>query len=134
MKQEIEKTEFYSIHVDQSINRLYISVKGFWSDKNLVERYALAQTRAISYLKPKYSLVADVRALKTLPSDLVPIHKVTQDELIETGVHRVAEIMPQSVIANMQMKDTTTNNNMPRRQFADPREGEKWLDSVTANT
>ena len=64
---------------------------------------------------------------KTLPAEQIPKQKESLRLFMEAGLFKVAEILPKSVIASMQLKGATGHVNVPNRQFASIVEGEKWL-------
>ncbi len=128
MKTTIAGNGFFDLSVDQEKNRLFITSKGFWTD-DIVDEYAKNQTIAIEKLKKGFTVVADMRTFKTLSQDLVKKQEKTHIELVEAGMYKVAEILPGSVIASMQLKQVTAKNDIPNKQFSTIEEGEAWLDT-----
>ncbi len=126
-KIEVAKNQLYSLLVDTSKNRLYIKITGFWEKESSVDSYIADQKKAIEQLKPNFTVVADMREFKTLPQELVPKQESSQKDLAEAGMYRVAEILPGSVIASMQLERVTRKTHMPNNQFSSQEEGEKWL-------
>ncbi|WP_430810750.1 MULTISPECIES: hypothetical protein [unclassified Carboxylicivirga] len=133
MKKVVVSNANYELSVDGEKNRLYILCKGFWAKAEVVDQYAADQATALSQVKSGFTVVADMRELKTLPLDLVPKQQETQVALAQAGMFKVAEIVPQSAIAKSQLGKVTKSSNMPKMEFADYAEAEAWLDAQTKN-
>jgi hypothetical protein len=125
---EIAKNNNYSLSVDTGKNRLYIKCIGFWNEVSIVDNYMTDQKKALAMLKPNFTAVADMLEFKPLPKELEEKERNLQKELAVSGMYKVAEILPDSVIAAIQLKNVTTTTNMPNRQFSSQADGEKWLD------
>lgn len=130
MKNIVKENENYQVCYDNSINRLYITCVGFWQEETVTE-FIQVQTNALRLVKPNYTLVADMRDYKTLPQNLVEAQKNSQQDLINAGLYKVAEILSKSVIANMQLKKITQHNDMPVNSFQTLEEGEAWLTKMS---
>lgn len=132
MKNIVKENENYQVCYDNSINRLYITCVGFWQEETVTE-FIKIQTAALRLVKPNFTLVADMRDYKTLPQNLLKAQKDSQDDLIKAGIYKVAQILSKSVIANMQLKKITQENDMPINSFQTTEEGEAWLTKMSEN-
>ncbi len=133
MKRVIASNANYDLGVDTEKNRLHIVCKGFWAKEEIVDQFVAHQKEAISHVKSGFTVVADMREFKTLPLTLVEKQQKSHMDLVNAGMFKVAEILPQSAIAKSQLNKVTESSNMPNMKFADYAEGEKWLDSQTNN-
>ncbi len=128
MKTVIASTQFYTLITDETKNRIFIQLNGFWTEEKIINDYGLALDQAIAKMKPNFTLVVNLTKFKTLPSELVPKQQASMRALAEGGMYKVAEILPASAIAAMQLKTSTRSEQMPNKQFATEKDGEKWLD------
>ena len=74
-------------------------------------------------------MLADLRTFKTLPNDLVAKQKLAMEDLAKAGMSKVAVILPQSVISEVQLKSSMNETAMPEKQFSTVEKGEEWLDA-----
>ena len=129
MKKEIVNNSYLKLHVDESKNRIHASFHGFWASMDTMDSYLNSMGIAISSVSKGFTMVADLRDFKTLPPELVKEQKASMQKLGEAGLYKVAEILPASAIAKMQLSDSTKETNMPNKQFSTIVDGEEWLDA-----
>ena len=76
----------YSISVDVEVNRLYITLKGFWIDPSQTPDYAKHIKLATEYLNSPFTALVDVREMRT-PGHLVKdMHVEAQRATIAAGL------------------------------------------------
>jgi hypothetical protein len=124
----IATNDYFSVKVDVSKNRVYASFHGFWAKMEIMEDYLTNLKKALAKINRNFTLVADLRDFQTLPQNLIPKQAEAMTLLAGSGIYKVAEILPKSVIASMQLKQTASKTNMPNQQFPSIPEGENWLD------
>ncbi len=124
----IATNEFFDVSINHQKNRLYTTVRKFWNDK-VMDNYLKSMGKAISSMRKNFTVVVDLRGLKTLPPKLAERSKNMMMELNKAGMYKVAEILPESAIAKMQLNQSTASTKMPNKQFGSIEEGEKWLDA-----
>ena len=129
MKNQIVSNEYFRIEVDNSKNRIYASFFGFWSKMEIMDEYLSYLTKALAAIKKGFTLLADLRTFKTLPNDLVAKQKLAMEDLAKAGMSKVAVILPQSVISEVQLKSSMNETAMPEKQFSTVKKGEEWLDA-----
>ncbi len=129
MKNQIVSNEYFRIEVDNSKNRIYASFFGFWSKMEIMDEYLSYLTKALAAIKKDFTLLADLRTFKTLPNDLVAKQKLAMEDLAKAGMSKVAVILPQSVISEVQLKSSMNETAMPEKQFSKVEKGEEWLDA-----
>lgn len=127
MKQ-IENNDYYEINVDLSKNRMYLKVIGFWKKPDLVPNYVKHIESAGKSLERGFTLLADLREMKTPPLILNPVHQKAQEALVREGLDRTAE-----VFSNIVLKTVTASianeSNMKKQVFPSIIEAEMWLNS-----
>lgn len=128
MKNQIVSNDYFSINVDNTKNRIYASFFGFWSKMEIMDEYLSYLTKALTSIKQDFTLLADLRTFKTLPNDLVAKQKLAMEDLAKAGMSKVAVILPQSVISEVQLKSSMNETAMPEKQFSTVEGGEEWLD------
>ncbi len=133
MKNQIVSNEYFTINYDSAKNRVYASFNGFWGTMQIMDEYRSYLTKVCNMVKSNFTMVADLRSFKTLPNDLVPKQKQSMDDLAKAGMSKVAVIVPESVISEVQLKSSMNETAMPEKQFSTVEGGEEWLDSVSAN-
>jgi len=123
--------EYLELKVDVQKNRIYGTYLGFWSQNSIMDDLFTNLQKAIDMVKKNYTFVADLRNFSVLPQALVPRQVEAMKMMNSQGLYRVAEILPQSIVAGMQLKQNANKTNMPNKQFSSIPEGEKWLDEET---
>lgn len=125
----IAQTPQYELGVTKEKNRAYLRIIGFWRNPEQVEDYLDDWKKAIAMLQPGFTLLTDAREMKIHPATVRKVHEEAQGLIIKAGVQRVAELQ-QDTIAEMQLDGVSKETNMPKKNFHDPAEAERWLDSV----
>jgi hypothetical protein len=133
MENQVVSNEFFSFKVNVSKNRIYGTYHGFWAKDSIMDDLITNLQKAIDLVKKNYTFIADLRNFQTLPQQLLPRQAEAMNLMASTGVYRVAEIVPKSVIAGMQLKHSAQKTNMPNQRFSEVYEGEKWLDEEVKN-
>jgi hypothetical protein len=131
MEKQIVSNEYLELKVDVQKNRIYGTYLGFWSQNSIMDDLFTNLQKAIDMVKKNYTFVADLRNFSVLPQALVPRQVEAMKMMNSQGLYRVAEILPQSIVAGMQLKQNANKTNMPNKQFSSIPEGEKWLDEET---
>lgn len=129
MEKQIVSNQNFTIKVNDQKNRLYATFYGFWNEEKIMDDYMANLKKALTHLNRNFTLVADLRLFRTLPKELVNKQKKSMEILAAAGIYKVAEVLPESVIASIQLKQSATETNMPNKQFSEILSAEKWLDS-----
>lgn len=126
----IAQTPQYEITISKSKNRAYLRILGFWRNPEQVENYLEEWRKALKELKPGFTLLTDAREMKIHPAAVRKVHEDAQALVIDAGLLRVAEVQADK-IAEMQLDGVSADTKMPKKNFNDPLEAERWLDEVS---
>ena len=129
LKQIID-IEHYSIKVCPEKNRVYFCIRGRW-DKNIqLEDYLRVWKTTVSYLKPNFTIISDIRTMLSHPISVEKIHEAAQKYLIEHGLFKVAEVVSHDDIAELQASRIAGRSNLPVNKFSSFEQAEKYLDQL----
>ena len=95
-----------------------------YSDFTISGRFA---ERAAKSVKPNFSVIADLREMKTPPQEIGAIHEKAQQIMINYHLDKTAEILD-SAILKMVTKKYSTSTNMKKQAFKSMEEAKIWLD------
>ena len=131
MKKEIAKNEFYEIHVDEVINRVYKVLRGHWKKFADVFDYKRHNLEAMSHLKPGFTALLDIREMQ-LPSDevldlMVGVSKDSE----EAGQGRQAQVINKKDMGIVRKGRTVikeSDMDLKMMQFGTIEEAVEWLD------
>ena len=124
----IAKNEYYTIVTDKNKNRLYLTVEGFWKNRDAVPNYITDMKKALDELSREYTILADVSRMKPPPAEIAAVHNESQKQAIAAGLKKTAEIVGEDVIAKMTVDRYAKESGMPKMTFSDKKEAEAWLD------
>ena len=131
MKKEIAKTEFYEIHVDQEINRVYKVMRGHWKKLSEVFDYKKDNLESLKHLTPGFTTLLDISEMQ-LPSDEVLnlMVEVSKDSE-EAGQGRQAQVINKKDMGIIRgSRDVLKKSDMDLKmmQFGSYDEAIEWLD------
>lgn len=117
----------YSISVDVEVNRLYITLKGFWLDPSQTPDYLKHIKLATESLNSPFTALVDVRKMRT-PGHLVKdMHVGAQKEAIAAGLVKTAEVFPAGISKELELEGYSLVSNLARRGFKSMEKAEEWL-------
>ncbi|MDN4165868.1 hypothetical protein QWY31_10155 [Cytophagales bacterium LB-30] len=122
-------TVHYEISYQAAKNRLYISIKGFWRNKADVASYLPDLKKILQKTKPGFTLLTDLRAMKTSPPEMQEIHIAAQKALVDAGLHCTAEVVASSFV-QFQASQYSKTSEMPLKQFESKAAAEAFLDTL----
>lgn len=128
MKTEIAKNENYEIYVDTDKNRCYIKVTGKWMHRNKVKDFFPDWKEAVSYMKPQFTIFADIRLMGSMSKEVENLHQEIQAYLVEQGLLVTAQLASADDLADYQIHRSTQRANHPIVKFATREEAERYLD------
>jgi hypothetical protein len=123
----IRDNKYYKLTVSPEKNRAYLTIIGYWRNKDVVPDYLKDWTTAASSLKKGFTLLTDASQMKTHPKDVRTLHEQAQALILKAGVIKVAEIMKDD-IAEIQLDAVAKTTQLPKKNFRTAEEAEKWLD------
>lgn len=132
MKTEIAKNQNYEIYVNEDKNRVYIKVIGKWMNKDKVMDFFPDWKKAVSFMKPNFTIFADIRLMEVMSKEVEILHQEIQVYLVEQGLLLTAQLASANDIADYQIHRTTQRAKHPIAKFATREEAENYLDQTVA--
>ena len=123
----IAQTPQYELSINRIKNRAYLRIIGFWRNTEQVPEYLNEWKKAVAGLRPGFTLLTDAREMKIHPSAVRELHGQAQALILSKGVKKVAELQADKV-AELQLDGVSKETKMPKRNFNERQEAEKWLD------
>jgi hypothetical protein len=130
MTKEIAKNANYAIVIDETKNRVYLTISGFWRNAQAVENYIPDWQKTVKLLKPGFTLLTDLSTMVTHPTEVTHIHRQAQELITEKGLRFTAEIKPKDPVTAFQLAKVAQKSQMPVKQFASFADAEAYLDSL----
>ncbi|MBN2532289.1 MAG: hypothetical protein JXB88_05330 [Spirochaetales bacterium] len=126
---EIANNDFYSMKVDESKNRFYLTIEGFWETGDQVPEYLDDLKKAVKHLSNGFTILSDLIQMKTPTQEIGALHVKAQKYLIDSGLSKTAEVHPLSMIAKMTVDRFSEESGMKKGMFSSKEEAEKWLNA-----
>ena len=133
MKTEIAKNENYELYIDIEKNRCYIRVIGRWTSRDKVKNFFPDWKKAVSYMKPNFTIFADTRLMGSMSKEVENLHQEIQVYLVEQGLLVTAQLASVDDLADYQIHRSTQRANHPIVKFSTREEAEYYLDELTFN-
>jgi len=127
-KERIASNKFYEIAINKTTSRAYITIIGFWRNPGEVAHYLKDLEKGIAGLQGKFTLLTDLREMKTHPIEVQAIHVKAQQLLLAKGLMQTAEVVASSFI-QFQTTNLSKQSKMPLKQFTSINEAEAYLDT-----
>ncbi|MDO1451479.1 hypothetical protein Q0590_34715 [Rhodocytophaga aerolata] len=124
--------QHYQLSIDQAKNRAYITIIGFWRSPQEVATYVQDLDKALTQLRAKFTLLTDLRSMKTHPKEVQQLHLEAQQLLLSKGLLQTAEVYESSFI-QFQTSTLSKESKMPLKQFTSIEMAEEYLDSFFVN-
>ena len=127
----IAKTAYYSIAVDKTKNRIYLTILGFWKSPTVVPAYVEDMKKACQEISPGFTVLADVTRMITLPPEIAAVHESAQQVTLAAGLRKSAEILPkEKALEKMALTKWSTKTGMVKNMFHAIADAEAWLDET----
>ena len=127
----IAKTAYYSIEVDKTKNRIYLTVLGFWKNAAAVPSFVEDVTTACKEVSPGFTVLADVSRMITPPPEVAAVHEKAQQATVAAGLRKTAEILPkEKALEKMALAKWSTASGMLKGMFHAIADAEAWLDET----
>jgi hypothetical protein len=124
--------QHYELAIDQAKNRAYITIIGFWRSPQAVATYVPDLEKALTQLRARFTLLTDLRSMKTHPKEVQQLHLQAQQLLLSKGLLQTAEVYESSFI-QFQTGNLSKQSKMPLKQFTSIQQAEQYLDSFFVN-
>ena len=126
---KIAETGKYTIEVDKPKNRVYFKIRGFWNSPADVPNYLSDWQRAIREVTSGFTILSDVREMKTPQPEVGELHHRSQAMLVTAGLRKTAELVPAGSIEKSVLQRYAKESGMTKGSFENQTEAEAWLDT-----
>lgn len=131
MRKELVKNEYYETFVDTEKNRLYSIYRGFWKSKSDFPDYIENTNRAMSFLRPGFTSLVDLREMKIPPPEIAELMVEAQKISAEAGFSRGARIVDAAIAKTATGRVSRESDAEEKiRTFDNWEEAEAWLDGA----
>ncbi|MCV9386538.1 hypothetical protein [Reichenbachiella ulvae] len=121
----VANNDRYELKVDESINRMYITIKGYWRIK---DNYLEDLEEACKLMKPKFKIHVDLTTMTAPPAKVGVVHEEAQKMLMKYGLAQTAEVHNDSALTRLAVNRYSENSGMTKQVFSSHEEAKKWLD------
>ncbi len=131
MKQMVAENEYYDAYVDKGRNRMYWTFRGFWKDVSVVPDYRIDNRKCLDMLLPGFTVLLDMREMKTPPADVIDLHMENLKAVENAGMKCQAQVIDQAILkiaGSRVLREAHMEEKM--RQFNTVEEADNWLDSA----
>jgi hypothetical protein len=121
----VANTEFYTIEVDTTKNRVYFTLKGSWMDAQKLAAWESDVAAAFRLCSRGFTELIDWSDVQGI--FLTDSIEKAQRLAMEAGISKAARVFPRETFAKMQMDTLTKKTSFPVKTFYDKSEAEAWL-------
>jgi hypothetical protein len=127
-RETIAKTEYYLFEVDQDINRLFITISGFWENTAVAPNIISDIDRALERVNPGFTNLVDTTQFKTPPKDVRELFEKVQQRIVARGIRKNAEVVS-SAFVELNLEEIAAQSELSDvlRQFKGMAEALAWL-------
>ena len=123
-------TPYYELVVDIPKNRIIIRVFGFWKSIENVPEYLNNWKVAISKVKKGFTILADLKQMKTHPKDMLELHIQAMDLTQASDCGPSASVVHYD-IAELQMDRLYKQKQVEKNKYDSLVEAHAFLDQFT---
>jgi hypothetical protein len=127
-RETIAKNDYYTFEVDTSINRIFITMVGFWENAGVVPNFLTDGDLLLEKLNPGFTNLVDVTQMKTPPKDVRDLFEQIQKKFMSRGMSKNAEVIS-SAFVEVNLDEVASQSGMSTilRQFKSMAEALAWL-------
>ena len=123
----VAKTDKYELNRDEVKNRAFLTFFGFWENSNAVPNFYDDCMKLLNSMKPGFTLIANLKNLKTPPRDVVELFTRVQKAIVERGVSKSAEVVD-SALVKVNVDESSDASSIKKKQFENIADALAWLD------
>jgi hypothetical protein len=122
----VVSTDAYTITVDGTKNRVYITMRGSWTNPQQIVGWLEGLAAAFKLCKPGFTEFIDWTESNAilLTDEIAKAQKLAMDG----GLRKAARLYKEETFLKLQMDRLTEKTNFPVKSFYDKKEAEAWLD------
>ena len=126
-------TRNHMVTVASHKNRIYVTIRGFVKDTPDPEVFMERLHELKQYVSPGFTVLLDASQAAVQSQETVEFARYFQELIVEGGVLKMAEVLPDSPLVRMQHKRISElAGTIERREvFISREEAEAWLDART---
>ncbi|MEM9340623.1 MAG: hypothetical protein AAGA66_17950 [Bacteroidota bacterium] len=117
----------YELGVDTRLNRMYITVKGYWFTG---EGYLADLEKACRLMIKGFKSHIDFTSMQTPRAEVGEVHVEAQRLLMAYGLTKTAEVVGKDAIVKMALKKYSLESGMQREVFSSHSDAKYWLDHL----
>lgn len=127
-RETIAKTNHYMFEVDPDINRLFITISGFWENAGIAPNILNDIDLALNKVRPGFTNLVDTTQFKTPPKDVQELFGRVQKKIVARGIRKNAEVVS-SAFVEVNLEEVASKSEMGNvlRQFKGMAEALAWL-------
>lgn len=130
MKVKIIDRNIYMISIDKIKNRVYFQLhREQWKLKDM-DSFLLDWKEVIPQMQVNFTILSDIRNMPIQSPKLDKSHEEIQKYVTENGLLRVARVLPNDDIVNLQFGRIAERSSIPNNIFYNVEEAEKYLDQI----
>jgi len=129
-KVQVASNTCYDILYDESKNRVYFNIHGYWKNVDCVPDLISDWSKTLSLVKSHFTLLTNMRSMITHPQELSTIHEQVHKLILDAGVIKTAHVMPVDKIAYLQVLAIQEKTNLPAQAFTSEEEASEWLNII----
>ena len=127
-RETIAKNKYYIFEVDPDINRLFLTLIGFWENAGAVPNFLTDVDPALEKLRSGFTNLVDVTQLKNPPKDVRDLFETIQKKFMSRGMAKNAEVVSSAFIeVNLDEVASQSGMSTVLRQFKSMAEALSWL-------
>lgn len=124
----ITKNDYYTITVDQSKNRGYLTLKGYWGSPSDIPNYISDVQASIQKLSKGFTLLVDLTQYNGTSAELYHVHIESLKLAVSAGLSRAAEVFSKNPLLKVLFDTYSKESGANTMAFQDDTQAEKWLD------
>jgi predicted DNA-binding protein (UPF0278 family) len=124
----IAKNDYYTFEVDTDINRLFLTLVGFWENAGVAPDIFTDIENALDKLTPGFTNLVDMTRFKIPPNDVKELFEKVQHRIISRGIAKNAEVIS-SAFVEVNLEEVASQSELSKvlRQFKGMAEALEWL-------
>ena len=130
MKIKIIEKKNYTFSIDKTKNRVYFLLhRQLWNLEDM-EIFLSDWKDIISKVQLNFTVLSDVQNMQIQSPKLDKSHETIQKFVAENGLLKVARVLPNDDIVNLQFGRIAERSALPNNVFYTIEEAEKYLDEI----
>lgn len=128
MKKKVSDNPYYSLEVDYSKNRVYLTILKKWREEEDFSSFIEEWQEVISKITIDFTLICDFRLMPVLSVQMVELFEGMQEYVTRNGLCHLAEIGAEDDIPNLQLARISERSKVPMKRFKTFELADRYLD------